>query len=171
MLSDTLSSTVTYLGNSVSTCSLISAANTALSESEDKTISVYRKSDRNFEQSTDSQSVSDIMFTPKDLEKGTFLKPLYYVLNNGLVFNDKLLPDPSEELIPDHCKFNKEYYVNLHYKVSEFSTYNHLGARIPLEHCKLNVEKFRELLPYNYDDRVVIQYMEFGFPLGLQEDF
>ena len=26
-------------------------------------------------------------------------------------------------------------------------------------------------MPFNYDDKVVLQYIEFGFPLGLQEDF
>ena len=111
------------------------------------------------------------MFTPKDLEKGIFLKPVFYVLDNGLVFHDKLLPDPKQNLIPDNCQFSKEYYVKLHYDVSKFSTYNHLGARIALEHNSLNVKRFRELLPPDYDDKVVLQYIEFGFPLGLQEDF
>ena len=167
-LPETLTHTVTHLGNSASTCSLYSAPNNAglISDSKDDCLSAYKTAEQPV-----SQSVSDVMFTPKDLEKGIYLKPLFYVLDNGLVFHDKLLPDPKQRLIPDNCQYSKEYYVKLHYDVSKFSTYNHLGARIPLEHNSLNVKRFRELLPPDYDDKVVLQYIEFGFPLGLQEDF
>ena len=111
------------------------------------------------------------LLCPKDLEKGKYLKPIYFVLNNGLVFSDKLLPDPLLQLTPDNITFTPDYFVNLHYSVSSFNTYNHLGARIPLKHSRLKVKKFRDLLPENFDDTVIFQYMEFGFPLGLQEDF
>ena len=46
-----------------------------------------------------------------------------------------------------------------------------MGARIPLSHSKINIGKFRELLPTDYDDIVVLQYLQFGFPIGLSEDF
>ena len=82
-----------------------------------------------------------------------------------------MLPQPSFKLIPDNLQFDKEYYVDLHLKVSSFSTYNHLGARIPLKHSSINISKFRALLPSDYDDKVILQYLEFGFPLGLKEDF
>ena len=37
--------------------------------------------------------------------------------------------------------------------------------------CNTNVNKLRSLLPLDYDDRVMCQYLEYGFPLGLQEDY
>ena len=92
-------------------------------------------------------------------------------MNNGRVFHNKLLPDPLQKLTPDSIKFTKEYFIKLHYNVASFGTYNHLGARISLEHTQLKVQKFRDLLPTGYDDIVILQYIEFGFPLGLQEDF
>ena len=73
------------------------------------------------------------------------------------MFHDKLLPDPLQKLIPDCLQFTKEYFIKLHYDVLNFRTYNHLGARISLKHTLLNVKKFRELLPSNYDDKVVLQ--------------
>ena len=117
------------------------------------------------------QYFSDVTIAPSDLKKGPYLKPLFYVLDNGSVFHDKLLPQPSFKLIPDNLQFDKEYYVDLHLKVSSFNTYNHLGARIPLKHSSINISKFRALLPSDYDDKVILQYLEFGFPLGLKEDF
>ena len=87
------------------------------------------------------------------------------------MFIDKLLPDPSSQLTPRAPNFSKEYYVQLHYHVSSFNDYNHLGARVPLQHSCLRVKKFRELLPADYEDSVILQYMEYGFPLGLQEEF
>ena len=48
------------------------------------------------------QDQSEIsLLCPKDLEKGKYLKPIYFVLDNGLVFSDKLLPDPMFQLTPD----------------------------------------------------------------------
>ena len=35
--------------------------------------------------------------------------------------------------------------------------------------CALDM--FRNLLPENYDDKVILQYLQFGFPLSLQADF
>ena len=87
------------------------------------------------------------------------------------MFTNKLLPDPSKPLTSNNTKFKSNDYTDLYFKVSSFNTYNHLGARVPLEHSNLRVDKFRQMLPINYDDRVVLQYIEFGFPLGLQEDF
>ena len=64
----------------------------------------------------------------KDFEKGKYLKPIYFVLDNGLVFSDKLLPDPTFQLTPDAIYYTPDYFVNLHYSVSSFNSYNHLGA-------------------------------------------
>ena len=118
-----------------------------------------------------SVSAIDFSSASRDLEKVTHLKPIYFVLDNGLVFTDKLLPDPSSPLTSDNLQFSKEFYVDLHFKVSSFNTYNHLGARIALQHSNMKVTRFRELLPSNYDDMVILQYIEFGFPLGLQTDY
>ena len=110
-----------------------------------------------------------VTMTPKYLEKGILLKILYIFLIDCLKFHVKLLPDPFQQLTPKIIA--KEYFIKLHYNVAAFGTYNHLGARIPLEHTTLKVQKFRDLLPTGYDDIVILQYIEFGFPLGLQEDF
>ena len=66
--------------------------------------------------SLDIPSDVDISDCPRDLKKGTFLKPLYYVLNNGQVFVDRLLPDPTEPLTSD-AKMSNEYFINLHFSV------------------------------------------------------
>ena len=46
-------------------------------------------------------SATDLLSAPRDLEKGSFLKPIYFVLDNGLVFTDKLLSDPMPPLMSD----------------------------------------------------------------------
>ena len=71
--------------------------------------------------------VSDILECPPDIVKGKFLKSIYFVLNNGLVFTDKLLPDPSKPILSNNIKFKSEYFTDLYFKVSIFNTYNHLG--------------------------------------------
>ena len=68
-------------------------------------------------------------------------------------------------------EFSTEYFVNLSSSVKQFGTYNHLGARIKLEHSKINVEKFRFYLNSDFDDLAILQYLEYGFPLGLVEDY
>ena len=85
---------------------------------------------------------------------------------------DKHLPENSEFLqCYSNPYFPPEYFTNLHDHIKSFNAYNHLGARVKLPHSKINVSKFREYLPVDFDDIVVLQYLEFGFPLGLVEDF
>ena len=120
---------------------------------------------------SDQVNSFDFSECPKDIVKVNSLKPIYFILNNGLVFIDKLLPDPSVSLLSDLQHFTSSYYVNLHFQVKNYNTYNHLGARLPLEHSYINVNKFRSLLPSDFDDIVICQYLEYGFPLGLQEDY
>ena len=118
------------------------------------------------------QIVNDFNPAKMDIQKGTFLKPCYFVLNNGFVFQDKSLPNPDPSYsFSKKSKYDQNYFVDLHFYISSFNKYNHLGARKPLVHSKINVSKFRELLPRDYDDISVLQYLEFGFPLGLVEDF
>ena len=80
---------------------------------------------------------------------------------------DKQLPESFT--FDGNTDFGPSYFTELHSKVSQNSTYNFQGARIKLIHSKIRVDRIRELLPYQYDDISVIQYLEFGFPLGLAE--
>ena len=40
-----------------------------------------------------------------------------------------------------------------------------------MDHCRLNVDWFRELLPSTFDDLAILQYMQYGFPLGLIDEY
>ena len=52
-----------------------------------------------------------------------------------------------------------------------YDTNNYRGARIRLEHNNINVDSFRSLLTkYSYPHMHLLQYVEFGFPLGLWSD-
>ena len=55
--------------------------------------------------------------------------------------------------------------------MSSFKTHNYNGARIKLLHSNINVQRLRLLLPRDFEDLALLQYLEFGFPLGLVEDF
>ena len=46
---------------------------------------------------------------------------------------------------------------------------NYLGARIPIQHTGLNLDMWRKHL-LGYEHVELCQYLEFGFPLGLQQD-
>ena len=68
--------------------------------------------------------------------------------------------------------FSRDYFVNLSSLVKQYGTYNHLGAWVKLDHSKINVDKFRFFLANtDFDDLAILQYIEFGFPLGLVDDF
>ena len=99
----------------------------------------------------------------------TFLKPLYFVLNDGSVFIDKKLP--SDFIFTKNSLFSSSYFIELFKKVVSHGNFNFNGARIKLKHCNIKVEKFRELLPPNFEDLALLQYLEFGFPLGLVDNF
>ena len=105
-----------------------------------------------------------IDFTPAkpDIAKGTFLKPCYFVLNDGSVFIDKLLPKNDSYFLRKWPKFDSKYFIDLNMRVSVHNNYNHLGARVPLVHSNLNVNKFRQLLPEQFEDLAILQYMEYG---------
>ena len=104
----------------------------------------------------------------KNILPGKFLKPLYFVLNDGSVFIDKYLP--SDFKFRENQQFDSSYFLSLHRAVSSLKTFNFNGARIRLKHNKINVDKFRDLLPSYFSDIGVLQYLEFGFLLGLVED-
>jgi hypothetical protein len=106
------------------------------------------------------------------------LKERYFVLPNddigkARVFIDRKLP--SAEVEPtENSSFPSSYFVNLHERVAASGptypagTPNHIGARIPLLHCKLKVDRWRYHL-HGYEGVDICQMIEFGFPLGLTE--
>ena len=96
----------------------------------------------------------------------------------GATFVDKVLPAPKSGLVP-HPKFNPSYFVALGNAVAASGydqagfcypagTPNFLGARIPLLHTNLRIDRWRQLL-IGYEDAHIVQNLEFGFPLGLKE--
>ena len=63
------------------------------------------------------------------------------------------------------------YFVNLHSAVKMHGVHNYRGARIPLEHNNINVGNFRALLiKFCYPHIHILQFVEYGFPLGLWSD-
>ena len=71
--------------------------------------------------------------------------------------------------------FSPAYFKDLHEKVKQESPFyaaytpNHRGARIPLYHSKLKIECWRDrLVGYEYPE--IVQFLEYGFPLGLTTD-
>ena len=95
-----------------------------------------------------------------------------FVLPDYSIFIGKLLPETHFILEPNR-EYPVEYFVALHEAVIApglhygMGTPNYLGARIPLSHTGLNIQKWHELL-VDYPNREIVQFLEFGFPLGLQ---
>ena len=89
------------------------------------------------------------------------------------MFVDRKIPPKFDKpfTVSNNLDYPSDYFVNLHNHVVEYGTYNFNGARLKLSHSKINVDCFRSLLPSNFDDLSILQYMEFGFPLGLDENF
>ena len=93
-------------------------------------------------------------------------------------FTDKFLPAPAHPLLPREI-YTADYFKSLHNCVaaagirSDGSTYpaltpNFLGARIKLKHVGMKPDRWRyHLLGYEHAD--VVQHIEYGFPLGLNE--
>ena len=95
------------------------------------------------------------------------------MLPEGYVFIDRKIPSKYD--IPvnfnKNVSFSSEYFVNLSLKVKEFGTYNHLGARIKLQHSHINVDNFRCFLDSDFEDLAILQFLEYGFPIGLYDDY
>ena len=117
--------------------------------------------------------VSSSSQAPLDIPINTFLSCQYFVLPNGLVFVDRKIPQIYEKpySFSENVEFSSSYFVNLHENVKLYGNYNFLGARVKLQHSKINLENFRKLLPFDFEDIGILQYLEFGFPLGLDSDF
>ena len=59
--------------------------------------------------------------------------------------------------------------MDLYKKISAFNQFNYCGARIPLKHNGLRIEVWRNKL-VGYHDTKLIEFLEFGWPLGLDPD-
>ena len=110
-----------------------------------------------------------ILAAKSDISVGLYLKPLYFVLNDGSTFIDKQLPKSHNFTV--NKEFDDNYFVSLYNMVASFNNYNFSGARVKLNHSKLNLSKFRDLLPSHYSDLGLLQYLEYGFPLGLVDNY
>ena len=90
------------------------------------------------------------------------------------IFLDKKLPVSAVNL-KENEKFNTDYFVTLHKLTSApgfhypARTPNHLGARIHLKHTSLKIDRWRHHL-IGYGEPEIIQYLEFGFPIGLSSN-
>ena len=105
----------------------------------------------------------------KDIEDTKKLGDWPVQLPDGKVFIDKILPPLPVTF--DVCEeFPPAYFIDLHNKVIQRGTYNFAGARVELKHCKIDVNKFRAKLG-GYDDIGVLQFVQFGFPIGLAQEF
>ena len=110
------------------------------------------------------------------LLKASSLRKNYFVLPGGQVFVDRKLPPPRKCPVAND-RFSREYFVALHALAAAEGPFwpartpNHKGARIPLQHCGLRVERWRyHLVGYDDAKKEILQLIEFGFPLGLSED-
>ena len=93
-------------------------------------------------------------------------------------FHDRVLP-PSDHRINPREIYTPDYFVALHNVVAapgiraDGSCYpaftpNYLGACVKLAHVRLKIDRWRyHLTGYEHVD--IIQHLEHGFPLGLQE--
>ena len=112
----------------------------------------------------------------KPLVKMSSLAKSYFYLLHGdssKIFTDRKLPPPKQIPVPDE-RFDLNYFTTLSSIVSApgpawpAGTPNYRGARVSLVHTTLRLDRWRHHL-IGYEDVSVCQYLEFGFPLGLQD--
>ena len=110
--------------------------------------------------------------TTQSLHKDGDLQSSCFILSNLHVFIDKVLPLTSSEFV-ENSSFTRDYFITLYQLVAKSGyppgTPNFLGPRVPLQHIGLNVESWRKRL-VGYKHFEVVQFSEYGFPLGLQKD-
>lgn len=68
------------------------------------------------------------------------------------------LEQPSFEILKD------DEYLDLHFRVKSSGLYNFEGCKIPLK-TRLNIPFFRFMLS-EYEDKVICDFLEYGFPIG-----
>ena len=126
-----------------------------------------------FPESEDNE-LSALPVPAKPLLRPSTLPENCFILPDNKVFIDKVLPRSNVSFFQSD-KFPLEYFVALHRLVSASgSTYptntpNHLGARIPLRHTRLNIPRWRYHL-IGYEAAELVQFLEYGFPVGLDVD-
>lgn len=90
------------------------------------------------------------------------------------VFMDKKLP-ACELKLSENKEYNVDYFVTLHKLAAAggahypAGTPNYIGARIPLRHTTMNLDRWRHHL-LGYENVEICQFLEFGFPIGLSDD-
>ena len=115
-------------------------------------------------------NVPDFIHCDPDLAKPELLRASLVNVTDKLCFTDRLLPDTKCVLAENEC-FPMSYFVNLHEAVKQHGVHNYRGARIPLAHNNIDVAKFRSYLTkYQYPHLHILQFIEYGFPLGLWSD-
>ena len=108
------------------------------------------------------------------LLKTSSLAQVSVPLPGNLLFTDRILPPPKHVPSPN-SKFTVEYFVALSKMAGSSGhswtegTPNFRGARIPLAHSKLSIPSWRRHL-VGYGEPEIAWYLEYGFPLGLQQD-
>ena len=116
--------------------------------------------------------VPDFIAPAKPILKPGTLKEAFFYLGEKQIFIDRSLPANSAFPPTPNDSFPPSHFIDLHFKVSAhqpLNTPNHMGARIPLTHNKLNLVAWRRrLVGYNCPE--LCQFIEFGFPLGLTEE-
>ena len=110
--------------------------------------------------------------------KVSSLKSAMFYLPDAKIFMDKCLPDPEpcfmDRIVPN-SRFSPDYFTGLHNLVSApgqnypEGTFNYLGARISLAHTTFDIPTWRSLLA-DYPKRFLVDFLEFGFPIGLDPD-
>ena len=102
-----------------------------------------------------------------DIERPETLKSVDVKVTDKIIFSDRLLPKNAYQFA-ENPSFSMSYFVDLHNAVKVYDVSNYKGARIPLQHNNINVDKFRSYLTkFSYPHIHILQYVEFGFPLGL----
>lgn len=123
----------------------------------------------------DDPELSALPSPAKPVVRATDL-PTVEVFIPDATFIDRALPAPSTDLAP-HPKFTPAYFVSMGNLVSSSGfdkagfcypagTPNFLGARIPLAHTSLKIERWRHHL-IGYEHAELVQHLEYGFPLGI----
>ena len=108
------------------------------------------------------------------LVKTSSLPEIDVHLPGNMVFKDRILPRSQHEAIPN-LQYSMDYFVALSSMSSSSGhswpagTPNYCGARIKLAHSSLNIARWRHYL-VGYSEPEIAWYLEYGFPLGLQDD-
>ena len=122
-----------------------------------------------FEEISDTGQEEPAAAASPDLQDVKKLSTFLVKLTDGEDFLGRVLPASGTSFTVNE-EFSSAYFIDLHDKVRLGGTYNYAGSRITLEHCNIDVNKFRELLE-DYDDMEILQFLSYGFPIGLAQDF